>query len=162
MIKHGGNDLVHSSINIFEIKFESSDFCFLSWEKKTSSRAHLCFKVSRFLPVVLMLTPDWHETSTLLWYIHYPDHCFRALLTLYFDRNIRRLTLPSISRLRHFTNETLLDILFYSSPVYCQTIAETVGNEINSLYQRFMSRNPSFSGKVSLAGHSLGKNFCIS
>ncbi|XP_076814334.1 triacylglycerol hydrolase DDHD2-like isoform X2 [Clavelina lepadiformis] len=72
------------------------------------------------------------------------------------DRNIRHLTLPSISRLRHFTNETLLDILFYSSPVYCQTIAETVGNEINALYDRFLTRNPTFSGRVSLIGHSLG------
>lgn len=72
-------------------------------------------------------------------------------------RNVRKLTLPSISRLRHFTNETLLDILFYSSPVYCQTIADTIGNEINSLYRLFLSRNPSFQGEVSLAGHSLGK-----
>lgn len=72
------------------------------------------------------------------------------------DCKIRDLTLPSIGRLRQFTNETLLDILFYSSPVYCQTIAETVGNVINSLYQLFMSRNPDFKGRVSLAGHSLG------
>jgi len=72
------------------------------------------------------------------------------------DSKIRRLTLPSISRLRQFTNETLLDILFYSSPVYCQTIVETVGNELNSLYELFLSRNPGFTGRVSLAGHSLG------
>jgi len=72
------------------------------------------------------------------------------------DSKIRRLTLPSISRLRQFTNETLLDILFYSSPVYCQTIVETVGNELNSLYELFLSRNPQFTGRVSLAGHSLG------
>ncbi|XP_077973027.1 triacylglycerol hydrolase DDHD2-like [Styela clava] len=72
------------------------------------------------------------------------------------DRDIRRLTLPSIQRLRHFTNETLLDILFYSSPVYCQTIAETIGAGINSLHQLFLSRNPNFNGKFSIAGHSLG------
>nr|XP_026691178.1 phospholipase DDHD2 isoform X1 [Ciona intestinalis] len=87
-----------------------------------------------------------------------PIHWHRALHgdATGVDRNIRRLTLPSISRLRHFTNETLLDILFYSSPVYCQTIAETIGNEINSLYKLFLSRNPNFTGSVSLSGHSLG------
>ncbi|KAL4841845.1 hypothetical protein H8958_016819 [Nasalis larvatus] len=40
------------------------------------------------------------------------------------DRNIKKITLPSIGRFRHFTNETLLDILFYNSPTYCQTIVE--------------------------------------
>ncbi|XP_007935106.1 SEC23-interacting protein [Orycteropus afer afer] len=72
------------------------------------------------------------------------------------DRNIKKITLPSIGRFRHFTNETLLDILFYNSPSYCQTIVEKVGLEINRLHALFMSRNPDFKGGVSLAGHSLG------
>lgn len=87
-----------------------------------------------------------------------PIHWHRALHgdATGVDHDIRKLTLPSIQRLRHFTNETLLDILFYSSPVYCQTIAETIGAGINSLHQLFLSRNPNFSGKFSIAGHSLG------
>ncbi|XP_025055979.1 SEC23-interacting protein [Alligator sinensis] len=72
------------------------------------------------------------------------------------DRNIKKITLPSIGRLRHFTNETLLDILFYNSPTYCQTIVDKVGMEMNHLYSLFMSRNPDFKGGVSVAGHSLG------
>ncbi|XP_019411343.1 PREDICTED: SEC23-interacting protein isoform X2 [Crocodylus porosus] len=72
------------------------------------------------------------------------------------DRNIKKITLPSIGRLRHFTNETLLDILFYNSPTYCQTIVDKVGMEMNNLYSLFMSRNPDFKGGVSVAGHSLG------
>ncbi|KAM6186741.1 SEC23-interacting protein [Rhynchocyon petersi] len=72
------------------------------------------------------------------------------------DRNIKKITLPSIGRFRHFTNETLLDILFYNSPTYCQTIVDKVGMEINRLYALFMSRNPDFKGGVSVAGHSLG------
>ncbi|XP_053440512.1 SEC23-interacting protein isoform X3 [Nycticebus coucang] len=72
------------------------------------------------------------------------------------DRNIKKITLPSIGRFRHFTNETLLDILFYNSPTYCQTIVEKVGMEINCLHALFMSRNPDFKGGVSVAGHSLG------
>ncbi|NXT24189.1 S23IP protein, partial [Syrrhaptes paradoxus] len=72
------------------------------------------------------------------------------------DRNIKKITLPSIGRLRHFTNETLLDVLFYNSPTYCQTIVDKVGMEMNRLYTLFMSRNPDFKGGVSVAGHSLG------
>ncbi|XP_029466387.1 SEC23-interacting protein isoform X2 [Rhinatrema bivittatum] len=72
------------------------------------------------------------------------------------DRNIKKISLPSIGRLRHFTNETLLDILFYNSPTYCQTIVEKVCLEMNRLYALFRSRNPDFRGGVSVAGHSLG------
>ncbi|XP_075468170.1 SEC23-interacting protein isoform X2 [Ascaphus truei] len=72
------------------------------------------------------------------------------------DRRIKKITLPSIGRLRHFTNETLLDILFYNSPTYCQTIVDKVRIEVNSLYELFLSRNPEFKGGVSVAGHSLG------
>lgn len=72
------------------------------------------------------------------------------------DRHIKKITLPSIGRLRHFTNETLLDILFYNSPTYCQTIVDKVSLEMNRLYELFMSRNPDFKGGVSVTGHSLG------
>ncbi|XP_069468050.1 SEC23-interacting protein [Ambystoma mexicanum] len=72
------------------------------------------------------------------------------------DRSIKKISLPSIGRLRHFTNETLLDILFYNSPTYCQTIVDKVGLEMNRLYDLFMSRNPDFKGGASVAGHSLG------
>ncbi|XP_067908992.1 SEC23-interacting protein [Heterodontus francisci] len=72
------------------------------------------------------------------------------------DKLIKKITLPSIGRLRHFTNETLLDIFFYSSPAYCQTIVDKVVAEINRLYALFLSRNPNFKGGVSLTGHSLG------
>jgi len=36
------------------------------------------------------------------------------------DEKLKPITLKSIPKLRHFTNDTLLDILFYTSPVYCQ------------------------------------------
>ncbi|TSK22692.1 SEC23-interacting protein [Bagarius yarrelli] len=72
------------------------------------------------------------------------------------DRRIKMITLPSTVRLRHFTNETLLDVLFYNSPTYCQTIMDTVAFETNRLYELFMQRNPNFKGSVSVAGHSLG------
>lgn len=36
------------------------------------------------------------------------------------DEKLKSITLESIPRLRDFTNDTLLDILFYTSPVYSQ------------------------------------------
>ncbi|TKS85291.1 SEC23-interacting protein p125 [Collichthys lucidus] len=72
------------------------------------------------------------------------------------DRRIKKITLPSTGRLRHFTNETLLDVLFYNSPTYCQTIMDTVAQEINRLYALFMKRNPDYRGGISVSGHSLG------
>ncbi|XP_076587418.1 triacylglycerol hydrolase DDHD2 isoform X4 [Chaetodon auriga] len=72
------------------------------------------------------------------------------------DEDIQRITLPSISRLRHFTNDTLLDLFFYNSPTYCQTIVDTVASEINRLHTLFKQRHPDFNGAVSVVGHSLG------
>ncbi|CAH2065144.1 unnamed protein product, partial [Iphiclides podalirius] len=72
------------------------------------------------------------------------------------DRRLARVTLDSIPRLRSFTNDTVLDVLFYTSPVYCQTIIDTVCKELNRIYSLFKARNPSFDGGVSLGGHSLG------
>lgn len=72
------------------------------------------------------------------------------------DEDIQRITLPSISRLRHFTNDTLLDLFFYNSPTYCQTIVDTVASEINRLHTLFKQRHPDFQGAVSIVGHSLG------
>ncbi|EPY82277.1 phospholipase DDHD2 [Camelus ferus] len=72
------------------------------------------------------------------------------------DVDLQRITLPSINRLRHFTNDTILDVFFYNSPTYCQTIVDTVASEMNRIYKLFLQRNPDFKGGVSIAGHSLG------
>ncbi|XP_061185904.1 phospholipase DDHD2-like isoform X1 [Saccostrea echinata] len=72
------------------------------------------------------------------------------------DKRLKAITLPSTPKLRNFINDTLLDVLFYTSPTYCQTIADQVGNEMNRLHQLFLERNPQFQGTVSVAGHSLG------
>nr|XP_020023144.1 phospholipase DDHD2 isoform X2 [Castor canadensis] len=72
------------------------------------------------------------------------------------DVDLQRITLPSINRLRHFTNDTILDVFFYNSPTYCQTIVDTVASEMNRIYTLFLQRNPNFKGGVSIAGHSLG------
>ncbi|XP_022914936.2 triacylglycerol hydrolase DDHD2 [Onthophagus taurus] len=91
---------------------------------------------------VEVLPVSWHEKL----------HCDDTGI----DNKLKSITLESIPKLREFTNDTLLDILFYTSPVYGQTIITSVSNEINSVYELFKQRNPSFNGGVSLGGHSLG------
>ncbi|VDM27394.1 unnamed protein product [Hydatigera taeniaeformis] len=58
--------------------------------------------------------------------------------------------------MRSYTNGTLTDILFYTSPKYCQHIIDTVAATIKHLRQLFLQRNPDFKGDFSIAGHSLG------
>ena len=41
-------------------------------------------------------------------------------MVFFFCRRLQSISLSSIHRLREFTNSTLLDILFYTSPTYCQ------------------------------------------
>lgn len=72
------------------------------------------------------------------------------------DNKLKSITLDSIPKLREFTNDTLLDILFYTSPFYGQTIISSVGSELNKIFDLFKQRNPDFKGGISLAGHSLG------
>ncbi|CAB1353964.1 unnamed protein product, partial [Coregonus sp. 'balchen'] len=54
-------------------------------------------------------------------------------------------------------DDTVLDLFFYNSPTYCQTIIDTVASEINRLHHIFLQRHPQFTGAVSLTGHSLGQ-----
>ncbi|KAE8701882.1 Phospholipase SGR2 [Hibiscus syriacus] len=42
------------------------------------------------------------------------------------------------------------------SPIYCQSIINSVSNQLNMLYLKFLKRNPGYDGKVSIYGHSLG------
>uniref|UniRef100_A0A0K2T0W1 SEC23interacting proteinlike [Pundamilia nyererei] n=1 Tax=Lepeophtheirus salmonis TaxID=72036 RepID=A0A0K2T0W1_LEPSM len=106
--------------------------------EKHFQSAHLAGSAHRveFLPIT------WHQT------LHGEDTGT--------DSRLKPLTLKSIPKLRSFMNDTLMDILFYTSPVFGQTIVDTVVNEINRVYQIFLKRNPSFKGETSVMGHSLG------
>src|ERR1700733_2220093 len=50
----------------------------------------------------------------------------------------------------------LLDILLYYTPQFRERIVRAVAREMNRTYTLFLERNPTFSGRVSLMGHSLG------
>mmetsp|Transcript_22566 Transcript_22566/g.29547 ORF Transcript_22566/g.29547 Transcript_22566/m.29547 type:complete len:1225 (-) Transcript_22566:245-3919(-) len=71
------------------------------------------------------------------------------------------ITLPRIPHLRSFLNDTAMDILYFMSPPYHQVIVDEVTKELNRIYQLFCRRTKNFSGKVSIAAHSLGSIICF-
>lgn len=77
------------------------------------------------------------------------------------QESMNALTLPNVSKLRAFVNDTLLDVLYFMSPVYHQVIVTQVAEEMNRIYDLFMHHHPDFSGKVSFVAHSLGAMICF-
>lgn len=47
------------------------------------------------------------------------------------ERQLKSITLPSIPWFRNLTNDTLIDILFYTSPIYCQVQKHLIIIEID-------------------------------
>ncbi|CBN78492.1 DDHD domain-containing protein [Ectocarpus siliculosus] len=71
------------------------------------------------------------------------------------------ITLPRAPTLRAFTNDTLLDILYFMSPEYHQVIVQEVTQEINRILELFRKHTRDWSGKVSIVAHSLGAIICF-
>ena len=111
---------------------------------------------------------DFREISADLMGSHYgheqemgrvevlPISWHSALHTDQLDAHLKMITLPSIPRIRAFTNDTIMDALFYTAPQHSQTIRHAVASELNRIYTLFLSRNPHFTGTIALGGHSLG------
>lgn len=70
--------------------------------------------------------------------------------------NLEDITVEGVPAVRNFLTDLALDILLYQSPAYKGHISRIVVNELNRAFRLFKDRNPSFKGKVSLVGHSLG------
>jgi hypothetical protein len=66
------------------------------------------------------------------------------------------ITIEGVPAIRNLITDLGLDILLYQSPIYKPHITKIVLEECNRIYKLFKSRNPSFKGKISLIGHSLG------
>ena len=65
------------------------------------------------------------------------------------------ITVEGVPAVRNLITDLALDILLYQS-AYREHIAGIVQRECNRVHELFLQRNPSFNGKVSLIGHSLG------
>ncbi|CAK3906654.1 related to phosphatidic acid-preferring phospholipase A1, contains DDHD domain [Lecanosticta acicola] len=70
--------------------------------------------------------------------------------------SLEDITVEGVSAVRNLITDLALDILLYDSPAYKDHISRIVLNELNRIYHLFMDRNPTFNGKISLIGHSLG------
>ncbi|KAF2802055.1 DDHD-domain-containing protein [Mytilinidion resinicola] len=70
--------------------------------------------------------------------------------------NLEDITIEGVPTVRNLITDLALDILLYQSPAYKGHISRIVLQECNRIYRLFRERNPSFNGKVSLVGHSLG------
>ncbi|XP_022852802.1 phospholipase SGR2-like isoform X4 [Olea europaea var. sylvestris] len=81
---------------------------------------------------------------------------WRKGLMLSGEAAVEKITLDGVRGLRTTLSATVHDILYYMSPIYCQDIIDSVSNQLNRLYLKFLKRNPGYEGKVSLFGHSLG------
>ncbi|PWA96655.1 shoot gravitropism 2 (SGR2) [Artemisia annua] len=81
---------------------------------------------------------------------------WRKDLKLSGESAVEKCTLPGVRGLRVTLSATVHDVLYYMSPIYCQDIIDSVSNQLNRLYLKFLKRNPGYDGKVSLYGHSLG------
>ncbi|KAK9060738.1 hypothetical protein SSX86_021444 [Deinandra increscens subsp. villosa] len=81
---------------------------------------------------------------------------WRKNLKLSGESAVEKCTLPGVRGLRVTLSATVHDVLYYMSPIYCQDIIDSVSNQLNMLYLKFLKRNPGYDGKVSLYGHSLG------
>ncbi|GMH17457.1 hypothetical protein Nepgr_019298 [Nepenthes gracilis] len=81
---------------------------------------------------------------------------WRKGLKLSGESAVENITLDGLRGLRTTLSATVHDVLYYMSPIYCQDIIDSVSNQLNRLYLKFLKRNPGYEGKVSLYGHSLG------
>lgn len=78
---------------------------------------------------------------------------WRKILQLGGEMIIDDITMEGIRGIRQIVNATVLDVLYYMSPVYCQDIVNSVCRALNRQYARFRRRNPSFDGQVSVGFH---------
>ena len=69
--------------------------------------------------------------------------------------SLENITVEGVPAIRNLITDLALDILLYQS-AYREHIASIVQKECNRVYELFIQRNPSFNGKVSMIGHSLG------
>ncbi|KAM0947252.1 putative DDHD domain, alpha/Beta hydrolase [Dioscorea sansibarensis] len=98
------------------------------------------------------LTPYQRGTQRVL----YIPCQWRRGLKLSGESAVEKITLDGVRGLRMTLSATVHDVLYYMSPIYCQAIVDSVSNQLNRLYIKFIKRNPGYNGKVSIYGHSLG------
>jgi len=88
-----------------------------------------------------ILPVHWHQAHT--------EQAVGAAETL------QPLTLGSVKRLREFTNTSMMDVLFYTSPIYAQPMVESLVTQVEDMLTLYREKNPNFNGKVAFIGHGI-------
>jgi hypothetical protein len=70
--------------------------------------------------------------------------------------SLEDITVEGVPAVRNLITDLALDILLYQSPAYKDHISRIVVSECNRIHKLFLDRNPTFNGKISFIGHSLG------
>jgi hypothetical protein len=68
---------------------------------------------------------------------------------------LKDISLRTIPNMRDFANDTLMDVLYFMSPVHHDIIIDIVTHEMNTVVERFCQLT-GFEGRISVVGHSLG------
>lgn len=102
-----------------------------------------------YLPV------EWHEAFSIQSTRRFLTHSPTASADARSNTSINDISLRTIPNLRQFANDTLMDVLYFMSPIHHDIIIDIVVNEMNFVVERFRKLT-GFQGSISVAGHSLG------
>jgi DDHD domain len=102
-----------------------------------------------YLPV------EWHESFSIQSTRRLLTESPTASGTNRSTTSINDISLRTIPNLRQFANDTLMDVLYFMSPIHHDIIIDIVVNEMNFVVERFRKLT-GFEGCISVVGHSLG------
>lgn len=76
------------------------------------------------------------------------------------DRVADRIMPEGARTFRMLAHNTCVEVLMYMSPSHAQNIVDSVANNLNTTYLKFIRRHPEFNGKISVLAYSLGSVLC--
>ncbi|CAH8500508.1 unnamed protein product [Schistosoma bovis] len=124
--------------------------------QQLASIRHECAKIRKTCQKVAeKLYPKLPETGQRLEFI--PVN-WRSSLSLN-SKTLDNVTIAQLRPLRDYINQSFVDILYYTSPVYRHDIMQSLSYELTRLFNLFCSKNPQFlqkGGQISVLAHSLG------
>lgn len=83
-----------------------------------------------------------------------------VVVMLQADRVADRIMPEGARTFRMLAHNTCVEVLMYMSPSHAQSIVDSVANNLNTTYLKFIRRHPEFNGKFSVLAYSLGSVLC--
>ncbi|CAH8501425.1 unnamed protein product [Schistosoma rodhaini] len=124
--------------------------------QQLASIRHECAKIRKTCQKVAeKLYPKLSEFGQRLEFI--PVN-WRSSLSLN-SKTLNNVTIAQLRPLRDYINQSFVDILYYTSPVYRNDIMQSLSYELTRLFNLFCLKNPQFlqkGGQISVLAHSLG------